>query len=1567
MTEQLFVFPTSFAQQRLWFLHQLEPNSSVYNLPYGLRISGNLRVEALQQAFEAIVNRHEILRTTFTTVDGNPMQVIAKSRPIVIPVVNLSEWSEVDRAAQVQRLITKESEYPFDLAHGSLLRVTLLQLGEKEYLLLLTLHHIIFDGWSIGVFIGELTALYKAFSTGTASPLPELPIQYADYAIWQRQWLQGMALKTRLDYWKQQLAGSLPVLELPTDRSRLAVQNFQGATESFSLSSDLSQALKQISQQAGITLFMTLLAAFKTLLYRYTGEGDIIVGSPTANRNRPEIEGLIGFFVNTLVLRTYLGDNPSFRQLLLRVQEVTLGAFDHQDLPFEKLVEEMQPERSLSHTPLFQVMFVLQNAPMPPLELPELILNPVMVDSKTAKVDLSLSMTDTPQGLIGNLEYNTDLFEAATIKRMVGHFQTLLESIVVNPDQRLSDLSILTATERQTLLVNWNITKTENLQYLCIHELFETQVEQTPDAIAVVFEGQQLTYRELNDKANQLAHHLRSAKLSRSDSLGVRPEMLVGICVERSLLMIIGLLGILKAGGAYVPLDPAYPQERLTWMLSDSQVSILLTQKHLLVEQEFDGLHVICLDTDWEVISHESEENLVSGTTPENLAYVIYTSGSTGKPKGVMIQHQSLVNFTLAAIVEYGFTQSDGILQFASISFDAAVEEIYPCFISGGTLIIRNEQMLDIANFFKQCQEWEITVLDLPTAYWHHLTFELTTTKLRLPESLRLVIIGGEQVLPERVKMWQKYVGDYPQLVNTYGPTEATVVTTIYKLPKASFSSENTLSGVPIGKPIRNVQVYVLDKNLQPVPIGIKGELYIGGVNLARGYLNRPDLTTEKFISNPFSDFGLPILDFRLGDCSKNLEDCDRTQFSNQISNPKSKIQNLKFNRLYKTGDLVRYLPDRNIEFLGRIDNQVKMRGFRIELGEIEVVLTQHSEIKEVVVIAQQDATGNQYLVAYVVPKQKSVPKSSELRRFLRDKLPEYMLPKVFVMLEALPLTTNGKLDRKALPIADQNYYDDDTIYVAPRTLTETKLTAIWSELLVREQVGINDNFFELGGHSLLLTQMIFRVRETFQVELPLRSLFEMPTVAALAESIEMLQNTGSNTIARKTVADLQAEAVLDPTIRPEAVAREYTTEPANTVCNFLSNLTPNPFPMREGEQELKPLSASGRGLERGFKNKLHIASVSILLTGATGFLGAFLLDELLQKTIADIYCLVRSAHAKEGKNKLRQNMEMYSLWNEHLSSRIIPVVGDLSQPFFGLSQEKFMLLANSIDVIYHNGAFVNFIHPYEQMKAINVLGTQEVLRLASLIKIKPVHYVSTLSVFPAQSDSEVQVFREQDYLEHGEILESGYAQSKWVAEKLVAIALSRGLPVTIHRLGRITGNSKTGVWNTNDFMCRMIKCCIQLGSVPKIAGLVDMTPVDYVSQAIVYLSQQKESIGEVFHLLNPHPIKLEELMGWVRSYGYPLRLVAYNEWRQELITAAKHSPNATLYSLLPLFPENRSKNQISIEESLAQSKMTQFDCQNTQGKLTDTSIVCPAIDDKLLENYFSYFTDRGFLNHPHL
>jgi amino acid adenylation domain-containing protein len=815
---------------------------------------------------------------------------------------------------------------------------------------------------------------------------------------------------------------------------------------------------------------MTLLAAFQTLLYRYSGQEDIVVGSPIAGRNRVEIEGLIGFFLNSLAMRTDLSGNPSFRELLGRVREVALGAYAHQDLPVEKLIEELQLERDLSQNRLFQVLFILQNTPMPILELSGLTLSSSVIDNKTAKFDLTLELKETPLGISGWFEYNTDLFNETTLVRMVGHFQTLLEGIVANPEQKLSDLPVLTPAERQILLVEWNNTQADYPKDLCIHQLFETQVELTPEAIAVVFEDKQLTYRELNYRANQLAHYLRT--------LAVGPEVLVGLCVERSLEMVVGLLGILKAGGAYVPLDPAYPKERLALMLSDSQVPVLLTQEQLLPRLPEHQAHVVRLDTDWGVISQHSQENPVSGVTPENLTYLIYTSGSTGKPKGVMIQHQSLVSFTQTAVVEYGLSQRDRVLQFASISFDAAAEEIYPCLTSGGTLVLRTDEMLSsVPTFLQKSRDWELTVWDLPTAYWHQVTYELATQDLLLPESLRLVIIGGERALPERIGMWQKIVGDrakreghqahHPQLVNTYGPTEATVVATMYKLP-GSTPTDTTLPEVPIGRPLRHVQTYVLDRYRQPVPIGVPGELHIGGAGLARGYLNRPELAHKQFIPNPFSD------------------------------NPNA--------RLYKTGDLVRYLPDGNIEFLGRIDHQVKIRGFRIELGEIEAVLSQHPEVRETLVMAREDVPGDKRLVAYLVRNQKSTPTTSELRRFLKEKLPDYMMPSVFVLLDAMPLTPSGKIDRRSLPAPDHTKREVEETFVAPRTSAEETLAGIWSEVLGLEKVGVHDNFFELGGHSLLATQLTARASKAFQVKLPLRNVFEAPTVAALVERVETLR-----------------------------------------------------------------------------------------------------------------------------------------------------------------------------------------------------------------------------------------------------------------------------------------------------------------------------------------------------------------------------------------------------------------------------------------------------------------------------
>ncbi|MBW4564792.1 MAG: amino acid adenylation domain-containing protein [Mojavia pulchra JT2-VF2] len=1036
--------PLSFAQQRLWFLSQLEPNSSAYNIPTAVRLTGKLNIAALSKSLNEIIRRHEILRTTFTVVDGEAIQVIGKGENFTFSVIDLQALSEEKKQQEVLNLAALEAQKPFDFLQGQLLRASLLQLAETDYVVLLTMHHIVSDGWSTGIFIKELTALYTAFSQGQASPLPELPIQYADFATWQRRWLQGEVLQTQLDYWKQQLGGNLPILELPSDRPRPPIPSKNGATQPFHLSQSLTEKLKDLSKQEGVTLFMTLLAAFKVLLYRYTQQEDIIVGTPIANRNRAEIEGLIGFFVNTLVLRTNLGNNPSFRELLQQVREVTLGAYAHQDLPFERLVEELQPGRDLSHSPLFQVMFVLQNATTEPIKLPELTLQELRLEKNTAKFDLTLSLSETETGLQGDLEYNTDIFNADKITRMWSHFQVLLEGIVSNPQQCLSELPLLTANEQHQLLVEWNNTEIDYPQDQCIHQLFEAQVEKTPDAVAVVFENQQLTYRELNTRANQLAHYLQK--------LGVRPEVLVGICVERSLEMVAGLLGILKAGGAYVPLDPAYPKERLGYMLADTQVSVLLTQKHLLDTLPAHSAQTVYLDQDENLFVTQSTANPISQATSENLAYVIYTSGSTGKPKGAMNTHKGLGNRLLWMQDTYQLTASDRVLQKTPFSFDVSVWEFFWPLLTGASLVIAKPGGHQDSRYLVQliAQEKITTIHFVPSM----LQVFLEETELEQCGSLKRVICSGEAL---SFDLQQRFFERFnAELHNLYGPTEAAIDVTYWACQPNS--NEKT---VPIGRPIANTQIYILDKHLQPVPIGVSGELHIGGVGLARGYWNKPELTQEKFISSPFESGHF----------------------------------------LYKTGDLARYLPKGDIEYLGRIDHQVKLRGFRIEIGEIEAAIHQHPEIREVVVIVTEDRQDAKRLVAYVVPQSTDIS-VLELRNFLKAKLPDYMIPSAFVVLEEFPLTSNGKIDRRALPVPDtiQQSEENTSLILTP---VQEILAGIWADILAIKQVRIHENFFELGGHSLLATRVISQIRKVFKVELPLRCLFESPTVAELAEEIE--------------------------------------------------------------------------------------------------------------------------------------------------------------------------------------------------------------------------------------------------------------------------------------------------------------------------------------------------------------------------------------------------------------------------------------------------------------------------------
>ncbi|MBW4506974.1 MAG: amino acid adenylation domain-containing protein [Scytonematopsis contorta HA4267-MV1] len=913
-------YPLSFAQQRLWFFDQLEPGNPFYNIPIAARLTGVVNVAVLEQSLNAIVQRHTVLRTTFTTKEGKALQVVTPSLTVVIPVIDLEKLEEIKQSETLQRLMVEEARRPFDLADGSLLRCTLVRLHQAEHIMLLTIHHIAADGWSMGVFLRELAAFYEAFSTGKPLTLGKLPIQYTDFAIWQRNWLQGDVLNTQLAYWQQQLIKPLLVIDLPTDYPRPPVQSFIGKKQSFELSESLTQALKAVSRQEGVTLFMTLLTAFKLLLYRYSGQQDILVGSPVANRNQKELQSLIGCFVNTIALRTNLSGNPTFRELLKRVQKVAVGAYANQDLPFDQLVEAVQPERDLSRHPLFQVWFALHNTPMPPLEVSDITLTRLMVDAGTVQLDLSLDMEDTSDGLVGWIEYSTDLFNTETINRMIGHFTTLLESIVSNPEQTLTDVPILTPVERQELLINLNNTHSDNFQSKCIHELFEEQVARTPDIPGVVFNTEQITYYQLNQRANQLAHHLRK--------LGVKAEVLVGICMERSVEMVIGILAILKAGGAYVPLDPTYPQERLEFMLEDTQLAVLLTQEKLHKELSLHHNNgtVVYVDSRQEN-TEESKFNPINEALPLNLAYVLYTSGSTGKSKGVCCYHLGVVNLLADFERRHKINPGDACSLWTSLNFDVSLYEIFSALLSGGTLHIVPESIRSDGTKFV---EW-LAFHQITSAYIPPFQIKTLSDKLREKAekwALQRLLVGVEPIPEYLLSFIQKQIPGL-QIINGYGPTESTICTTLYSVHLGKSCDRKT----PIGRPVQNTEIYLLDNYLQPVPVGIPGEIYISGIGLARGYLNCPDLTAKTFIPNPFSSQSGAYL--------------------------------------YKTGDRAKYLPDGNLEILGRLDSQVKFRGFRVELGEIEAVLRQNPLVQETVVLLREDVPGDKRLVAYVVQNQK--------------------------------------------------------------------------------------------------------------------------------------------------------------------------------------------------------------------------------------------------------------------------------------------------------------------------------------------------------------------------------------------------------------------------------------------------------------------------------------------------------------------------------------------------------------------------------------------------------------------
>jgi amino acid adenylation domain-containing protein len=1116
-------YPLSSGQQALWFLHQLSPESHAYNIVNAVRLHGELDIAALQRAFQMLVERHPSLRTTFIASQGKATQYIHEHLEVCFQHDDASIWSE---EFLENRLIT-EAHRPFNLETGPLLRVNLFTRLANEHILLLAVHHIVADFWSLTILVDELGVIYQAQKAGKQHTLIPLTLQYTDYV---RAWAEAMpaagfpaercananaspAGERLWAYWQKQLSGELPVLNLPTDRPRPPVQTYQGASQLFKLNADLTQKLKALSQANSATLYMTLLAAFQVLLYRLSGQEDILVGSPTTGRSRADLAALVGYFVNPVVVRSHISGNPNFEAFLNQVRSSVLDAFKYQDYPFAQLVEQLQPVRDPSRSPLFQVMFVLQKTHLlneeglaafalgetgARIKLGDLELESLNLSQRIAQFDLTLMMAEVDGALSASWQYNTDLFDAATIARMSEHFETLLAGIVVNPQQQIANLPLLTESQQHQLLVEWNTIQTNYPSDFCLHQQFEFQVQQTPDAIALVFEQERLTYRELNKRANQLAHHLQA--------LGVKPEVLVGIYLERSIEMVVGILAILKAGGAYVPLDPTYPQERLAFMLDDAQVAVLLTQEKLLASLPECGAQVVCLDKERETLELLLVDNLVSQVNPSNLAYVIYTSGSTGKPKGVLVTHQNVMRLFAATQSWFNFSDRDVWTNFHSYAFDFSVWEIWGALLHGGRLVVVPYWITRSPDAFYQllCNE-KVTILNQTPSAFRQLIGAEEEAGDTGTLALRKVIFGGEALELQSLQPWFERHGDRePQLVNMYGITETTVHVTYRPITMADLSQK---AGSPIGYQIPDLQVYLLDSQQQPVPIGVAGELYIGGAGVTRGYLNRPELTAERFITNPHS-----LCAF-------------------------ASLREINHSRLYKSGDLARYLPNGELEYLGRIDQQVKIRGFRIELGEIEAVLCQHPAVREAIALIQEpnhqqkpanpvnelgdreainafrrllkgkspkiEAEGQ--LIVYYVCKHESAPTVSELRRFLMEKLPDYMIPKAFVLLDAIPLTPNGKVDRRSLPIPSKTRPELDNAFVAPRTSIEKILAEIWSNVLEIERVGIHDNFFEIGGDSIRSIQVRARATER-GLNFSLPQLFQHQTIYTLAQEITTIE-----------------------------------------------------------------------------------------------------------------------------------------------------------------------------------------------------------------------------------------------------------------------------------------------------------------------------------------------------------------------------------------------------------------------------------------------------------------------------
>ncbi len=1459
--------PLSYGQQAMWVLHQLLPQDVSFNVAGAARLNGRLDAQALRRATAKLIARHGALRTTFSTSDGRPQQQIQEEVPVdkVFSTIDAAGW-EGDKLGN---FLQQEAHRPFNLEHGPLMRLVLLRQGDHQHVLLLALNHLITDFWSMALLVQELYQFYTAEVQGLTLDLPAPTLNMADYALWQAQMLAGPEGEKHRSYWHEQLSGALPRLDLPSDRPRPALLTFEGDMVTRHLSPALTEKIKNLSAGAGATLATALLAAFQTLLHRLTGQDDLLVGSVIAGRERPELQDLAGYLINSVAIRAdFSGEQaPTFNEVLAQTRQTMLEAMAHQEYPLPLLAEELATSGGASldpsRPPLFETMFIMQRAqvldgeglsafalgvPGARLDLGDLQVDSMPLGGLPAQFDMTLMMAEVDRGLAAALHYNRQLFDESTVRRLLDHLEQLLQTVVEQPEQPVNEVDLLPVAERQRLLYQWNGTAAPYPDDKTLHQLFFEQAQRTPGAIALHFEGRHWTYAQLDGRAAKAAHRLQQ--------MGVGRGALVAIYMERSLEMMAGLLGILQAGGAYIPLDPDFPAERLDLMLDDAQPLVLLTQQSLVGKIEPPEGTAVCLIE--ETCQLDPVQAIAHPAGPEDRAYVIYTSGSTGKPKGVQISNRAAVNFLWSMSNEPGISAEDNLLAVTTLSFDIALLELFLPLIHGAQVTIASRQLaMDGYLLGQMIRQANISIMQATPATWRLLLEAGWQGKKDL-----VILCGGEALQPD---LAQKLLPRCAELWNMYGPTETTVWSTMARITSQT-------NKITIGRPIANTHLYVLDPQMQPVPIGVTGHLYIGGVGLADGYLNRPELTAERFLPDPF----------------------------------------LEGQRVYKTGDLARYLADGRLLYLGRDDFQVKIHGYRIELGDIETAVSRHPAVAQTVCLAREYEPGSRRLIAYIVPQpDREEPMTAELRGFLRAQLPDYMIPATFTILDSLPLLPNGKINRRALPDPSGQHGLQETPLAPPRFKLEAQVAELCAHVLDVKEIGIHDSFFDLGGNSLLATRLIFQTREQFQVQIPLRQVFIQPTVAGLSQAILSARQNGfkngsglNDRLPERrpgddpSLAQLEADAALDPAIRVKGLPLAQIEEPGH-----------------------------------------------VLLTGATGFVGAFLLRDLLQESNAIVHCLVRADDEGAGLDRLMLNMATYGLWQESFAERVRAVPGDLARPNFGLSSSRFNQLARQVDVIIHNGALVNFIYSYQEHRAANVLGTEMVLRLATSETLKAVHFVSTLSVFHSGGHDDGRVYYEDEDLRKSGVPFGGYAQSKWAGERMIMNAAARGVPAAIYRPGLVSGDSRSGAWNTADMMSTMIMACATLGAVPDLDVDVDIVPVDYVSRALVALVLQKRPAGEIYNLCNPQTMPYRQVVELVRQAGLPLRVLPFDQWRERLMNMAEQFGNENWNPYLPLLDE------VSEEQVF----MPTFDCRNTMQALAGSDITCPPVGRELLETYLSY------------